>query len=75
MGNCYEAHVGMSSEEEKVVSYTHFKGEQVDGGCSFHDQHELACVRACLRHSICLAAPAQLRLCRLCMAVPTLLYF
>ena len=22
----YEAHVGMSSEEEKVASYTHFKG-------------------------------------------------
>ena len=28
----YEAHVGMSSEEEKVASYTHFKGAWLDGG-------------------------------------------
>lgn len=28
----YEAHVGMSSEEEKVASYTYFKGEGCDQG-------------------------------------------
>ncbi len=28
----YEAHVGMSSEEEKVASYTHFKGECMEAG-------------------------------------------